>query len=128
MEIISKDPEENTVLFISNETGDVYSPVGKILETKAEAYPDACFRALSNSATFTIQADNNDFAHTLDLLCKPYIIYCHPDDEFILNTKEIKDSFIIRSTPACDKGKFVIVDRMKFEEEQLQNIKFKFEE
>ena len=121
--------EENTVLFVDNGTGTVYSTVGKMLETKAESCPDECFHALalSDSATFTIQADCDDFAHTLDLLCKPYIIYCHPDDESVLDIKEIKDSFVVRSTPACDRGKFVIVDRMKFEEEQLQNIKFNFE-
>ena len=103
-------------LYFKKDNGE-YCPLCDItaMPEYQEKINDAIFKSISHELSFTANLDAaDDFKHTLDLLCRPYIIYCHPDDKDKL--KECKKVAIIQPTIYVEKGKCYVMERKKLEE------------
>ena len=65
---------------------------------------------------FTIE-DIKEAIHKFDLLTHPYLIYCHPSDKDML-VEALGETQLIEYIPFVEKGKVIVIDRVKWEEEQ----------
>lgn len=80
-----------------------------------EKIDDAIYKTLKSELSISINLDAaGDFGHTLDLLCRPYIVFCHPDDKDKL--KEWNKVGIVQPTMAVEKGKCYVMERKTLEE------------
>lgn len=106
-------------LYFKKDNGE-YCPLCDVtaMPEYQEKINDAIFKSISSIShelSFTANLGvADDFKHTLDLLCRPCIVYCHPDDED--KFKECKKIAIIRPTMAVEKGKCYVMDRKVLEE------------
>ena len=66
----------------------------------------------------TIQ-DIQEAIHKFDLIEHPYIIYCHPSDKEML-VEALGDAELIEDIPLMEKGKVLMLDRAKYEEEEKE--------
>lgn len=58
----------------------------------------------------------NEFLHKLDVLCRPYLIYCNPNDKQLL-LDAISDFVIIEEMPFVEPGKALVIDRAEYEKQ-----------
>lgn len=64
----------------------------------------------------TVQ-DIQEALHKWDLISHPYLIYCHPSDKELI-VEALGDTQLIEAIPFIEKGKAIVIDRAKWEEEQ----------
>jgi hypothetical protein len=64
---------------------------------------------------FRIQ-DINEYLHKIDILCKPFLIYCNPDDKQLL-LDAIGDMAMIEEIPFVESGKVLVIDRAEYEKQ-----------
>ena len=70
---------------------------------------------MTYTGNFSIE-DIREAIHRFDLICHPYIIYCHPSVKDKL--KEcLGDTQMIEDIPWMEEDKVIVMDRAKLEEE-----------
>lgn len=60
-----------------------------------------------------VQIDPADM-RKLDILFRPYVIFCNPKDELLFEEYK-KNGFVIHPTLAVGEGKYLIIDRRELE-------------
>ena len=56
----------------------------------------------------------NEYLHKLDVLYKPFLIYCNSDDKQLL-LDAIGDMAMIEEIPFVESGKVLVIDRAEYE-------------
>ena len=56
-----------------------------------------------------------DYIKKADILLRPYLIYCHPDDKKLVE-EAIGDICVIDEILWVEQGKIIVMDRAKLEE------------
>lgn len=60
-----------------------------------------------------------DYIHKFDVLSRPYLIYCNPNDKQII-VDALGDSQVIEAIPWIESGKVLVLDRAKFEQQYME--------
>ena len=112
------EKEMEGVLYFNNPDGTSYSKIGVLKaedltpEINDEVY-HTFYDPRTFSGSFTMQVDLADM-HKLDVLLRPYVIYCNPKDEQLFEEFK-KKGFIICANEVVEEGMCHIIDRRKVE-------------
>jgi hypothetical protein len=109
------EKEMEGVLYFGNEDG-TYHALGVLkAEDLTPKVIDKVYRTLSNTHTFSCTAQINPAdMHKLDVLLRPYVICCNPEDKQLFEEYE-KKGLIIYTDVVIEKGMYYVIDRSKLE-------------
>lgn len=109
------EKEMEGVLYFGTEDG-TYHALGVLKEEDlTPEINDKVYRTLSNTSTFSCTAQVNPAdMHKLDILLRPYVICCNPEDEQRFEEYK-KKGFIIYTDALIEKGVCYVIDRSKLE-------------
>lgn len=111
------EKEMEGVLYFSTPDGTSYHALGVLKEEDLTSeINDAAWRAtFNNTSTFscTTQINPSDM-HKLDVLLRPYVICCNPEDEQVFEEYK-KKGLIIYTDVFIEKGMCYVIDRSKLE-------------
>lgn len=109
------EKEMESVLYFGNEDG-TYHALGVLKEgdLTSEAN-DEVYHTFDYTRTFSCTAQLNPAdMHKLDVMLRPYVIYCNPKDEHFFEEYK-KKGFIVCAHPLVEEGMGYIIDRSKIE-------------
>ena len=104
------------VLYFGTPDGTSYGKIGVLKEEDLTSeINDEVYHTFANTCTFscTAQIDPADM-HKLDVMIRPYVIYCNPKDEQFFEEYK-KKGFIICADEFIEEGMCSIIDRRKLE-------------
>lgn len=110
------EKEMEGVLYFRSEDGTSYHTWGVLKEESLtpEIKDEVC-HTLDNTRTFSCIAQINPAdMHKLDVMFRPYVIYCNPKDEQFFEEYK-KKGFIVYTHPLIEEGMGYIIDRSKLE-------------
>jgi len=103
----------NNIVFFNVGTGETFSKIVKIEEPAEITEDESVARYILNDRTFTakVQIDPVDW-EKLDIMLRPYILYCNPKDEHLFEEYK-KKGLIVRTDCVVKKGEYFVLDRQK---------------
>jgi len=112
------EKEMEGLLYFRSEDGNSYHTLGVLKEEDLtpEINDKIChtfYDARTFSGSCTTQINLADM-HKLDVLLRPYVICCNPEDEQLFEEYK-KKGFIIYTDAVIEKGMCYIIDRSKLE-------------
>lgn len=112
------EKEMEGILYFSTPDGTSYSKMGVLkAEDLTPEINDEIYRTFYDTRTFsgscTAQINPADM-HKLDVLLRPYVICCNPEDKQLFEEYE-KKGLIIYTDVVIEKGMYYVIDRSKLE-------------
>ena len=112
------EKEMEGLLHFISEDGNSYHTLGVLKEESlTPEINDEIYRTFYDTRTFsgscTAQINLADM-HKLDVLLRPYVICCNPEDEQLFEEFK-KKGFIIYTYALIEKGTCYVIDRSKLE-------------
>ena len=109
------EKEMEGVLYFGNEDG-TYHALGVLKEEDLTSeINDEVYHTFDSTRTFSCTAQINPAdMHKLDVMLRPYVIYCNPKDEQFFEEYK-KKGFIVYTHAFIEEGMAYIIDRSKTE-------------